>query len=108
MKSLSGSCETEAYVFFISLFRSCTSSSTSIAIAPPCSVAEDGSAVADPFPERRRSREPRVRHEAALVELARVEADRADEQLAAAVRVLLEEARERRAAVAGYDVFLGR
>src|SRR5215216_6369380 len=31
MKSLSGSCETEAYVFLISLFRSWTSMSTSIA-----------------------------------------------------------------------------
>src|SRR5205823_6728053 len=35
MKSFSGSCETEAYVFLISLFRTSTSISTSTAIAPP-------------------------------------------------------------------------
>src|SRR5581483_2773357 len=35
MKSFSGSCETDAYVFLISLFRTSTSISTSIDITPP-------------------------------------------------------------------------
>src|SRR5918994_7181499 len=35
MKSFSGSCETDAYVFLISLFRSWTSMSTSLAIQRP-------------------------------------------------------------------------
>src|SRR6266536_4613733 len=35
MKSFSGSCETDAYVFLISLFRTSTSISTSTAITPP-------------------------------------------------------------------------
>src|SRR5438270_3589044 len=102
MKSLSGSSDTEAYVFLISLFSSSTSSSTSTAIAPPrISVAEDGSAFADPFPERGRAGQACIRYEAALVQLAGLEADRTDEQLAAAVRVLLKQLRERRTAVAG-------
>src|SRR5207253_1261034 len=71
------------------------------ATASAASVTEHGRVVvADPLPERRRAREPRVRHELPLVELARVEADRTDEQLAAAARELLEQPRERRAAVA--------
>src|SRR2546429_7808621 len=64
-------------------------------------VAEDGSALADPLPERRCTGEACVCHQAALVQLAGVEADRADEQLAAAVGELLEQPRDRRAAVAG-------
>src|SRR6266576_5409377 len=35
MKSFSGSCETDAYVFLISLFRTSTSISTSADITPP-------------------------------------------------------------------------
>src|SRR6266540_2003872 len=65
------------------------------------SVAEHGSALADPLPERRRSGKTSVGHEALLVQLAGAEADRTDEELAASCRVLLEESRERRAAVAG-------
>src|ERR1051325_8699793 len=68
----------------------------------PGSVAEDGCMLtADPFPERCRPCDARVGHQAALVELAGVEADRADEQFPAAVRVLLEQAREGGTAVAG-------
>src|SRR5205823_4207650 len=101
MKSLSGSSDTEAYVFLISLFSSSTSSSRSTVIAPPrISIAEDGSAFADPFPERRRAGQACIGYEAALVQLAGVEADRTDEQLASAVRVLLKQLRKRRTAVA--------
>src|SRR5262245_4589218 len=97
MKSRFGSSDTEAYVFLISLFSSPTSMSMSIAI----SVAEDRCiVVADPLPQRRRAGEAGIGNEFGLVELARVEADRADEQLAAAVRVLPKEALERRAPVA--------
>ena len=63
-------------------------------------VAEDGRALVDPLPERRRAAEPGVRDELALVELAGREADRADQELAAALGVLLEQVRQRRAAVA--------
>src|SRR5262245_9256237 len=75
--------------------------STSTAICPP-SVAEDRrGAVADPLPERRRTADASVLDELGPLELAGVEADRTDEKLAAAVRELLEEPQERRAAVAG-------
>ena len=53
-------------------------------------VAEDGCAVADPFPERRGPGEPCVIDDRLLVEFAGVEADRADVELALAVGVLLE------------------
>src|ERR671931_669358 len=65
------------------------------------SVAEDRGALADPFPERRRAGEAGILHELRLVELLRVEADRTDQQLATAVRELLEQPRQRRAAVTG-------
>src|SRR4051794_23337536 len=68
------------------------------------SVAKDGAPLADPLPQRRGAGEPRVRRERPLVELAGAEADRADEQLPALVLVLLEEAGERGAAVAGDGV----
>src|ERR1051326_1774645 len=98
MKSRSGSCETEAYVFLISDLSSPTSTVTSVAIG---SVAEDGCVVTGPLPHRRRACDPRVRHELGALEPARVEADRADEQFAAAVCELLEEALQRRASLAG-------
>src|SRR5437764_11765309 len=64
------------------------------------SVAEDCCGfVADPLPQRRGAGEAGVADKRVLVELARFEADRADEQLAA-VGVLLEQLRERRAALA--------
>jgi hypothetical protein len=48
--------------------------------APLLSIAEHGGIVgADPLPERCRARQPRVGNERTLVELAGVEADRADE-----------------------------
>src|SRR4029079_3274808 len=97
MKSRSGSCETEAYVFLISDLRSPTSTATSVAIG---SAAEDGCVVTGPLPHRRRARDTRIRHELGALEPARVEADRADEQLAAGVRELLEEAFQRRASFA--------
>src|SRR5437867_487843 len=103
MNSRSGSCETEAYVFLISLFRSSTSIATSTAIPASSLVAEDRRhVVADPLEERRRTTDPGVGDEVLLVEPARVEAVRAGDQLTAAVRVLLEEPLERRAAVTGH------
>jgi Sigma-70, region 4 len=55
------------------------------------SVAEDGRlVVSDPVERRGGAAEPRVRNQGALVELPRVEADRARDQLASAVRILLE------------------
>src|SRR5262245_43988823 len=73
-----------------------------LAGGPAPSVAEHGGIVgADPLPERCRARKPRVGDERTIVELAGVEADRADEQLAAALGVLLEELRKRWATLAG-------
>jgi hypothetical protein len=54
-----------------------------------------------PFPQRRRAGQPRVGNQGAVVELAGGETDRAYEQLAAAVRELLEEPLDRGAALAG-------
>src|SRR5919106_3075528 len=65
------------------------------------SVAEDRGALADPLPEGRRPGELRVRDELPLVELAGVEADGADEKLAAPVGVLLDQPGERWTALAG-------
>src|SRR5436309_2991746 len=73
----------------------------------PRLVAEDGGALADPFPQRCRAGEPGVTDERPFVELARLEADRADEQLAA-VGVLLEQPCERRAAIARDSVGIPR
>src|SRR4029078_2132913 len=58
------------------------------------SIAEDGCVVADPVPQGRRAAEAGIRHEGRLVELAGVEADRADQELSTAVGVLLVQARE--------------
>src|SRR5438105_1409241 len=82
------------------------SRSASAAMNPvPGSVAEDGCVlITDPLPKRCCPCETRVYHQAALVELAGVEADRADEEFPTAVRVLLEQARERGTAVAGDSV----
>ena len=92
MKSRSGSAETDAYVFLISLFRTSTSIfdshhasshrrikqslSQSDAGHRRSSVAEDGRALADPLPQGSRTGKPGV-GELGLVELLRVEADRA-------------------------------
>src|SRR3954454_254939 len=56
--------------------------------------------VTDPVPQRGRAADARIRDKILLVEAARVEADRAHEQLAARGRVLLEQPLERRAALA--------
>jgi hypothetical protein len=58
-------------------------------VSPPL-VAEYGSAVADPLPKWSSTGEAGVRNERALIELARVEADRTHEQLTSGVRVLPE------------------
>src|SRR5690348_3962006 len=59
----------------------------------PGSVAEHACVlIADPFPEGRRPCQTRVAHQAALVDLAGVEANRADEEFPASVCELLEQA----------------
>src|SRR5919109_1086231 len=63
-------------------------------------VAEDGRALPDPFPERSGPDLARVRQELSLGEAARVDADRAGEELAPALGELLHEAGKRRTAVA--------
>jgi hypothetical protein len=69
------------------------------------SVAEDGRrALADPLPEGSGAGQSGVVDELRLVELLGVEADRADKQLAAALRELPEEACKRRAAVTGHRI----
>jgi hypothetical protein len=64
-------------------------------------IGEHRRAVADPLPERRRAADARVVDEVVLAQLARVEADRADEQAPARLRELGRERRDRGAAVAG-------
>src|SRR3954453_7921279 len=65
------------------------------------SVAEDlPRLVPEPLEHRRRARDPRVGHEALRVDPSRVDAERAGEQLAAALRELREQPVERRAALA--------
>src|SRR5580765_7386394 len=60
----------------VSASREKSRSASAAMSAAPGSVAEDGGVlIADPFPEGRRSCETRVRHEASLVQFARVEAD---------------------------------
>ena len=73
------------------------------------SVAEDGGClVADPVPERRCPADARVRDELGIVESARVDAERTEEQLAAAIGVLLEEPLQRRAALTSLALRLAR
>jgi hypothetical protein len=64
-------------------------------------VAEDGRVAPGPLPHRRRARDLGVRDLLRVAEVAGLDADRAQPQLAAAVRELLEELLERRAALAG-------
>src|SRR4051812_49274865 len=66
------------------------------------SVAEDRPGpIPEPLEQRRASRHAGVRDERVRVELARVHAERARQQLAPALRELLEEALERRASITG-------
>src|SRR5690242_13557467 len=69
--------------------------------APAISVAEDGGSVADPLPQRRCAPDLRVVDQLRGVELARVKADRADEQLAAVARVVGKHPVQRRATITG-------
>jgi hypothetical protein len=64
--------------------------------------------VADPFPERCRSAERGVRDEIALIELARAEADRTDEQASPTVRELGEKLLERWATVTSDSLGVAR
>src|SRR5690348_10545921 len=67
---------------------------------PGPSIAEHRRAILNPLPERRRPGERGVAHQRAFVQLATLEADRADEQLTTTLRVLAEQLGERRAAIA--------
>src|SRR5438067_12622311 len=72
---------------------------------PQLLIAEDRCVVVtDPFEHRSGAGELRVCNEGGLVELSRGEADRAHEQLAAAVGVLREQPGQRRATVARYPL----
>ena len=71
-------------------------------------VAEDGRVTPRPLPHRRRARDLGVRDLLRVAEVAGLDADRAQPQLAAAVRELLKELLERRAALAGDALGLAR
>src|SRR5919109_3784147 len=76
-------------------------SASAVTSRSPGSVAEDGCVlIADPFPEGCRAADPGVRGQLVLVQLACVEADRADKELAASGCVLFDQPRDRWAAVA--------
>src|ERR1051326_8544370 len=100
MKSRSGSCETLEYVFLISLFSRSTSISASTAMSLLLSVAEDGGVLARPPPHRRRTDDLGVGDPLGIAEIARVQADRAQPELAARFRELIPQLLERRAPVA--------
>src|SRR5205823_369980 len=71
-------------------------------------VAEDGRVRTRPLPQRRGAHEPRVGSKLVLAQLPRVEADRAREKLAAALRELIDQARKRRTAVASHALGVTR
>ncbi len=63
-------------------------------------VAEDGRVIAGPLPYRRRTRDLGVQHLFGVSEVASIDADRAEPELAATVRELLKDPLERRATLA--------
>src|SRR5215212_966642 len=98
MNSFSCSVETSVYVLSISDRR--TSMSMGALMLMVRLVAEDGGIRADPLPQGGGAHEACVGREAVLAQLARAEADRACEELTPALGELLEQPRQRRAALA--------